>query len=107
MTGATTVTVRRPDGSTQTLSYSDADFAGDKLGCDLVMKGGITSGVVYPLTVAELAKSYRFHGIGGTSVGAVAAAVTAAAEYARERQGFQKLVKVPDDLAAGLVQKFQ
>ena len=107
MTGATTVTVRRPDGSTQTLSYSDADFAGDKLGCDLVMKGGITSGVVYPLTVAELAKSYRFHGIGGTSVGAVAAAVTAAAEYARERHGFQKLVKVPDDLAAGLVQKFQ
>lgn len=107
MTGATTVTVRRPDGSTQTLSYSDADFAGDKLGCDLVMKGGITSGVVYPLTVAELAKSYRFHGIGGTSVGAVAAAVTAAAEYARDRGGFQKLVKIPDDLAGGLVQKFQ
>ncbi|HEX8172520.1 MAG TPA: patatin-like phospholipase family protein [Thermoanaerobaculia bacterium] len=52
--------------------------------CDLVMKGGITSGVVYPRAVAELAKEYRFVNIGGTSAGAIAAAVTAAAEYARQ-----------------------
>ena len=26
--------------------------------CDLVMKGGITSGVVYPLAITELSKKY-------------------------------------------------
>jgi hypothetical protein len=37
--------------------------------CDLVMKGGITSGIVYPKAVAELAKTYEFASIGGTSAG--------------------------------------
>lgn len=27
--------------------------------CDMVMKGGITSGVVYPLAVCELARAYK------------------------------------------------
>jgi predicted acylesterase/phospholipase RssA len=43
------------------------------------MKGGVTSGIVYPLAVCELAKEFRFVNIGGTSAGAIAAAVTAAA----------------------------
>jgi predicted acylesterase/phospholipase RssA len=61
--------------------------------CDLVMKGGITSGLVYPDAVLYLASNtlrgaksgpaYRFAGIGGTSVGAIAAVLTAAAEYGR------------------------
>lgn len=55
--------------------------------CDLVMKGGITSGIVYPSAVFELKKAYRFHSIGGTSAGAIAAAGTAAAEYGRARSG--------------------
>lgn len=101
------VAVQRTDDSTPTSTYTAADFTGDKLGCDLVMKGGITSGVVYPLAVAELAKKYRFRGIGGTSVGAIAAAVTAAAEYARDRRGFERLVAIPNELAGGLVDKFQ
>lgn len=54
--------------------------------CDLVMKGGITSGIVYPPLVAELSAHYQFKNIGGTSAGAIAAAATAAAEY-RRRQG--------------------
>ena len=54
--------------------------------CDLVMKGGITSGVVYPSLVMKLAKRYRFACIGGTSAGAIAAAVCGAAEYARQRE---------------------
>jgi predicted acylesterase/phospholipase RssA len=53
--------------------------------CDLVMKGGITSGVVYPSLVMRLAEKYRFASIGGTSAGAIAAAVCGAAEYARQR----------------------
>jgi predicted acylesterase/phospholipase RssA len=51
---------------------------------DLVMKGGITSGVVYPLAIYELSRSYRFQNIGGTSAGAIAAVVAASAEYGRE-----------------------
>src|SRR5262249_26027637 len=51
--------------------------------CDLVMKGGITSGVVYPLAACELSKAFRFKNIGGTSAGAIAAAATAAAELGR------------------------
>ncbi|MCU0241477.1 MAG: patatin-like phospholipase family protein [Vicinamibacteria bacterium] len=53
--------------------------------CDLVMKGGVTSGIIYPPAVAELARVYRFVNIGGTSAGAIAAALTAAAEYRRQR----------------------
>ena len=41
--------------------------------CDIVMKGGITSGVIYPLAVCELAGVYRLRNIGGTSAGAIAA----------------------------------
>ena len=35
--------------------------------CDLVMKGGITSGIVYPNAALALARDYRFKNIGGTS----------------------------------------
>jgi Patatin-like phospholipase len=52
-----------------------------RLECDLVMRGGITSGIVYPRAIAELAKTYDFRSIGGTSAGAIAAAGTAAAAY--------------------------
>ncbi|QAY79225.1 patatin-like phospholipase family protein [Sphingosinicella sp. BN140058] len=47
--------------------------------CDLVMKGGITSGIVYPNAVLALSRDFRFKNIGGTSAGAIAAAATAAA----------------------------
>jgi hypothetical protein len=74
--------------------------------CDLVMKGGITSGVVYPKAIALLAKHYRFRSIGGTSAGAIAAAITAAAEFRRRctqtREGFDILAKLPEDLMAKL-----
>ena len=56
--------------------------------CDVVLTGGVASGVVYPWAVVELARAYRFRKIGGTSVGAMAAALTAAAEYGR-RTGFE------------------
>ena len=71
--------------------------------CDLVLTGGVTDGVIYPWAILELARFYRFKNIGGTSVGAMAAALTAAAEYAR-RQGFlsgfnELLLQVPRKLA--------
>ena len=62
------------------------------------MKGGITSGVVYPNTVSRLAETYRFVSIGGTSAGAIAAAATAAAEYRRAQgsgEGFEKYHNFP------------
>ena len=54
--------------------------------CDLVMKGGITSGIVYPNAVLALARDYRFKSIGGTSAGAIAAAVAAAAALGDRRR---------------------
>ncbi len=70
--------------------------------CDLVMKGGITSGVVYPPLVHRLAQHYRFKNIGGTSAGAIAAAATAAAEFHRRRSGnasaFDTLRELPKTL---------
>jgi hypothetical protein len=63
---------------------SDSRAAKDELlDCDIVMAGGVTSGIIYPGAVAMIARRYSFHCIGGTSVGAIAAAVTAAAEYGR------------------------
>jgi predicted acylesterase/phospholipase RssA len=78
-------------------------YAGEKLDCDIVMKGGITSGVVYPGAVEELARRYRFRSIGGTSAGAIAAAIVAAAEHARQGgdpSGFAAVAALPAELAA-------
>ena len=73
-----------------------------KLECDLLMRGGITSGIVYPRAIAKLAETYNFRSIGGTSAGAIAAAATAAAAYAA-RNGqdfFQTRIKtLPKELA--------
>ncbi|QFZ22698.1 patatin-like phospholipase domain-containing protein [Saccharothrix syringae] len=67
--------------------------------CDLTMRGGTTSGVVYPWAVVELARHYRFRSLGGASAGALGAAFTAAAELGRDRGGFDKLHDVVDWLA--------
>ncbi|HTI15301.1 MAG TPA: hypothetical protein VL461_12165 [Dictyobacter sp.] len=66
--------------------------------CDLVMKGGITSGIVYPPTVLALKDTYAFHNIGGTSAGAIGAAATAAAEYNRAGGGFSRLAQLSEQL---------
>lgn len=81
--------------------------------CDLVMKGGITSGIVYPNAVLALSKEFRFKNIGGTSAGAIAAAASAAAalgdrkllagarlEHPRSKVGFRGLEDVAADLAS-------
>ncbi len=60
--------------------------------CNIVMKGGITSGVVYPRAVAELAEMYRLKNIGGTSAGAIAAGMAAAAEFGRASGGFPRML---------------
>lgn len=51
--------------------------------CDLVLKGGVTSGIVYPAAIARIAKDYRFRAVGGTSAGAIGAAAAAAMEFGR------------------------
>ena len=76
----------------------------ERLECDLVMCGGITSGIVYPLAVAELSKTYDFRSIGGTSAGALAAVVTAAAAHGRRTgknpAAFDKIADIPKVLAS-------
>jgi peptidoglycan/LPS O-acetylase OafA/YrhL len=79
--------------------------------CDIVMKGGITSGVVYPRAAVRLAERYRFRNIGGTSAGAIAAAAVAAAERGR-RSGanpaaYERLEALPAWLGENLVSLFQ
>lgn len=68
------------------------------LECDIVMKGGITSGVIYPQAVAELARTYRLRNVGGASAGAIAAAAAAAAELGRATGGFTELDQMPQAL---------
>ncbi len=78
--------------------------------CDIVMKGGITSGVVYPLAAVELSKHYRFRNIGGTSAGAIAAAAVAAAEHGRNggrEDVFDEIADLPIWLGAHLTDLFQ
>jgi hypothetical protein len=50
---------------------------------DVTMRGGATSGVVYPLAVCEIARHHRLRSVGGASAGAIAAALAAAAETGR------------------------
>lgn len=78
--------------------------------CDLVMKGGVTSGVVYPYAVLKLAESYRFRSIGGASAGAIAAGFAAAAEFARQRgdpEGFARFKARCDEIPERLEGLFQ
>ncbi len=68
--------------------------------CDLVMQGGITSGVVYPGAILELKDHYQFESIGGASAGAIAAVAAAAAEYGAKHGalGFARLQTAIDEL---------
>ncbi|WP_296942494.1 patatin-like phospholipase family protein [uncultured Massilia sp.] len=78
--------------------------------CDIVMEGGVTSGIVYPAFVARLARRFTLRSIGGASVGAVAAVAAAAAQYRRNRAraqggadddaGFTILARLPRRLQA-------
>jgi len=75
--------------------------------CDIIMKGGITSGLVYPKAIKTLSESYIFRCIGGTSAGAVVAVVTAAAEYGRHSGGYQRLDSITAELKTNLIDLFQ
>jgi len=69
--------------------------------CDIVMKGGVASGVVYPWAILEIARKYRLRNLGGTSVGAMAAALAAACEYGRRLghpNSFEVLRLLPTEL---------
>src|SRR5260370_9772964 len=77
--------------------------------CDIVLKGGITSGVGYPLALVSLAEKYRFSNIGGTSAGAMAAVAGAAAEDGRhiENSDLRRLGRVSRDAGSALLLHFQ
>jgi Patatin-like phospholipase len=73
--------------------------------CSLVMKGGITSGIIYPRAVCQIATTRRLVHIGGTSAGAIAAGAAAAAEFARNTGahgrrdiGYPRLAALPHSL---------
>jgi predicted acylesterase/phospholipase RssA len=83
------------------------DFIAASDECDIIMKGGITSGVVYPKAILALAARYRFRCIGGTSAGAIAAVMTAAAEYNRSNGGFDAIAALPEEVEKKLLSLFQ
>lgn len=79
--------------------------------CDIVMKGGITSGVVYPLAAAKLSETYQFRNIGGTSAGAIAAAAIAAAEHGtrsgENKAAYEQIAALPAWLGVNMLSLFQ
>ena len=79
--------------------------------CDLIMKGGLTSGVVYPYAITKLAAEYRLKNIGGASAGAIGAVLAAAAEYRRQSgddmAGFEELEDVAEEIGDVLLKLFQ
>ena len=100
------------DGQTDLPVYSPSDFVvpGDARQCDMIMKGGITSGIVYSYAILELARRYRLRSIGGASAGAIAAAFAAAAEYARrngDAGGYVRLQQRSRQLPAIMPRLFQ
>ena len=121
----TAVSDSGPSQSYLAMEHSDLNdpqsYRAPDLSCDLIMKGGITSGVVYPQAACRLATRYRLKQLGGASAGAIAAALTAAAEYHRQHSGasdtgqhvnaepagFVKLAAIPIDLGANLGALFQ
>lgn len=98
MSGSTTAGAR----AVPTADELDFDKPDELDECDLVLKGGIASGLIYATSVPWLARRYRFRSIGGSSAGAVGAALAAAAEYQRATtdnpEGFRTFWKVGEDL---------
>ena len=69
--------------------------------CDIVLKGGMTSGVLYPALLARLSTRFRFRRLGGSSAGAIAAAFGAAAEHGRQHgrtDSFEMLECISNEL---------
>jgi len=69
--------------------------------CDLVLEGGLVSGLIHPAAVIQLSRTYSFRKVGGASAGAFVAAATAAAEMARGTGGFDRLAEFSCELARG------
>ena len=65
--------------------YTPAQIEYLRKSIDVTMKGGIASGVIYPLALCELAREFRIRNVGGASAGAIAASFAAAAELGRAR----------------------
>jgi predicted acylesterase/phospholipase RssA len=74
------------------------------LPCDLVMKGGITSGVVYPAAIKRLSEKYVFRNVGGASAGAIAAVIAAACEFNRRDHSAEDAFEALDAVNAELTQ---
>jgi predicted acylesterase/phospholipase RssA len=68
--------------------------------CDLVMRGGVTSGAVYPSALMEIARRYTLRNLGGASAGAIAAVAAAACEYGRNENpaAFARLEQVTEEI---------
>lgn len=85
------------------MSTASGPQAAGKPPCDLVMKGGVTSGIVYPAAIYQISRFFDIKSVGGTSAGAIAAALTAAAQFRRLTDGdagYQRLSGLPEFLGS-------
>lgn len=107
----TTSTTNAEEQAESLPDFKPADFdLLDPPDCDMIMKGGVTSGIVYPYAILQIATKYRLRSIGGTSAGAIAAAFAAAAEYGRQNgrpDSFVVLKTYCDELPDRLLSLFQ
>jgi predicted acylesterase/phospholipase RssA len=76
--------------------FSEAQHRYCRASIDVTMRGGTTSGVVYPMAICELARWFRLRNIGGASAGAIAAGLAAAAELGRARWDLAGRPELPD-----------
>jgi predicted acylesterase/phospholipase RssA len=73
--------------------------------CDLVLDGGVASALTHPRLLSGLSKAYRLKRLGGTSAGAVGAALGAVAQLARDRgaaEAFDRVDRLPSELGERL-----
>jgi predicted acylesterase/phospholipase RssA len=78
--------------------------------CNLILKGGVLSGIVHAGAFGPLSERFRYRGVAGSSAGAIGAALLAAAEYARQGgdpAGFDRLRVQCTALPSRLPQFFQ
>jgi hypothetical protein len=68
------------------------------------MKGGITSGVVYPSALVEFAHHYRLRGLGEASAGAIGAAL-GRRRIRPNHGGFDVLTRIANELGGGALAK--
>lgn len=75
----------------------------------MILKGGVSSGLIYPEFIFQIRKAINISGFAGSSAGAIAAALGACAEYAwknGDEEAYEKYANSVRDLTKNLISLF-